>query len=53
MGLIGAIIGIAAAEALGGAFFRLVGVPTSPAEFIFLAILGAAAGASARYIVFR
>jgi hypothetical protein len=53
MALICAIAGIMAAEALGGGFFALVGVPASPAMFTFLAILGAAAGASGRYILFR
>jgi hypothetical protein len=44
MALIGAIAGIIAAEALGGGFFAVVGIPSTPASFTFLAILGAAAG---------
>ena len=53
MAAIGALAGILAAEMLGTAFFTVVGVPPSPAMFAFLAILGAAAGASARYILFK
>jgi hypothetical protein len=53
MAMIGAIAGIAAAEVLGLGFFTVVGVAPSPAMFGFLAILGAAAGASARYVLFR
>jgi|KBSSwiStaDraftv2_1062776.scaffolds.fasta_scaffold5581635_1 hypothetical protein len=53
MALIGAIAGIIAAEALGGGFFAVVGIPSTPASFTFLAILGAAAGASARYVLNR
>lgn len=53
MAMIGAIAGIALAEALGVGFFTVVGVAPSPPMFAFLAILGAAAGASARYVLFR
>ena len=53
MTAIGALAGILAAEILGTGFFTVVGIPPSPTMFAFLAIFGAAAGASARYILLK
>jgi hypothetical protein len=53
MTAIGALAGILAAEVLGAGFFAVAGIAPSTSMAIFLAILGTAAGASARYILLK
>jgi len=53
MTAIAALAGIFAAEVLGGAFFTVAGIHPSAASFLFLAIMGAAAGASGSYLFLK